>query len=185
MTAYVALATPMAAGTPCRSLPTRVTSLVDEGGRRTAADGAPDVGGGQRRRVVVAVADHDDPGRAAAQVPEGGQLLLGAQPAVRDLDAQLPGDRADRVRAVPAQDGRAQPQIVQPSDGARRLLAQWGRHGEHPDGAAVDLDDDDGVPPSPVPLGRRRQLHRERVAEVADNPDGRGRRPVRPHPLPG
>ena len=175
----------MAAGTPWRSLPTRVDVAVDEGGLRAAADGAPDVGGRQGRRVVDAVADHDHSAADPAQVPEGRQLLLGAQPALCDLDAQLPGHRADRVRAVPAQDGRAQPEVVQPPDGARRLLAQGGRHGEHPDGAVVDLDDDDGLPPAPVPLRCRGQVDRERTAVCADDPDACGRRPVRSRPAPG
>ncbi len=47
-----------------------------------------------------------------------------------DSDA---GDGADRLLAVAAEDGGAHPELVQPADGAGRLLAQWGGDGQHAD----------------------------------------------------
>ena len=100
------------------------------------AEGEPEVGGGEGRAVVDAVADHRHPVPARSQPVDDGRLA-GRQRARDDLvDARLGGDRPRGRLAVPGQQDRVQPERAQFGDGGGgRVLDRVGDRDRAADGA--------------------------------------------------
>ncbi len=80
---------PMAAGTPCEVVAEEGHVAGGERRLRAAADGAADVGRGQRRGVVDPVADHDHPLGGGVEPPSASTLPGRAESAVRVVDPEV------------------------------------------------------------------------------------------------
>jgi hypothetical protein len=109
------------------------------------AEGEPEVGGGQRRAVVDAVADHCHPVPARAQSGDDG-CLAGRQRARYDLvDARRGRDRPRGRLAVPGQQDGAQAEFAQSRDGRRRRGLDGVGHREGAHDGAIPADQHRGA----------------------------------------
>ena len=176
-----------AAGTPSRSLPSSATSLLARADLRAAADGAPDVGRGERGRVVDAVADHHDAASRAAELVQRVELRRGVEAASGVVDRELAGDGARPPARVAAEDGRREAHGRGAVPTAwRRLGAQRGGDGDDAAARAVARDDDHRVAAGSaeaIDAGRRGPRRPRRRAGT--DPDTVRRRRCPSTPTPG
>ena len=155
------------------------------GRRTTRAHRDPDVGGGESRRVVDAVPDHDGPAGHVDALGLDRLDLLDRCPLGEDaVDADRGPDRLSDRRVVAGDhDDPADAGLAEEAEGARRLRPDRVLHDEDAGEIVVDLDEDGHRPLELDPVDRRARpgRHRPTVADPLATADARriDRRPVR------
>ena len=93
--------------------------------RGAVAQGEPDVGGGERGRVIDPVPHHEHAEALVAQLADLPGLVLGEEPCVHLRDPRLARDSLRRGLLIPGQDAQARdPQLLQAEDRLRSIRAQ-------------------------------------------------------------
>src|SRR5699024_10822894 len=112
-----------------------------------------DVGGGQGRGVVDAVADHRDGEAFALELLDDGELVLGQQLGADLVHPDLGGDRLGDPPVVTGEhDDLLHAVRVEPGDHLLRIGADPVGDGDHADHAAVESDDHRGASESGEPV---------------------------------
>ncbi len=114
---------------------------------RAARHGHAHVGGGQRRRVVDAVADHGDALAALAKLCHAGHLRLGGQLGLAGVDAGPRRGDGHRRRVIAREQNHALAQGPQPGDGLARVRAGRIDQADHAAGALALGDPGQAEPP--------------------------------------
>jgi hypothetical protein len=150
------------------------------------ADGDADVGGGQRRGVVHAVAHHGHLLPLRLELAHLGRLVLGQDLGEDGVDAELLGDGVGHGPGVPREHGHLQAPLVQRLDRLSALLPDGVGHREHGQRLAVPEQVDGRLAALRCPVGRRfparpairalLSLEQRRAAHVVLRP------PPRPRP---
>ena len=119
-----------------------------------AAEGHADVGLGQGRGVVDAVADHGHHLAGPLAAADLGHLAVGQQLGRDRVHAQLAGHRPGRRLVVPGEQDRLQPEGAEPLHGRPAPRLDPVGDGQHTPGPAVPAGHDRGPAGRPHGVGR-------------------------------